>query len=85
MTRFAYGIRGSLPCHPGGNWCQAMAQPLDGGDVTMSRRFEGDDADTKANEAIQYHHKNGHWPREAEQVSDNVCQACGRRVVPEGM
>ena len=64
MSKFAYGIRGSLPCHPGGNWCQAMAQPLGGGAVTMSRKFEGDDADTRANEAIAHHNEHGRWPSE---------------------
>ena len=75
--RYAYGISGSLPCHPGPTWCQAIAQAQDGS-VSKSAKFEGDDADVRANEAIQHHYRHGKWPREMEAQEVEVCEYCGK-------
>ena len=81
MARYAYGIRGSLPCHPGPTWCQGMAQALDGptaGQITMSARIEGDGADEVVNEAIEHHRRTGLWPREVGESAEPRCKRCGK-------
>lgn len=79
MSRHSYHVVASLPCHPGGNWCQGHATAPDG-TVTKSRRFEGDDADQKVNDAIIHHYRNGKWPREMEDTEPVICEHCGKTI-----
>lgn len=36
----------------------------------------------QAVEAIQFHHKEGKWPREVEEVPVEICNECGRPIPP---
>ncbi len=77
---YRFGIR-SNRCE---GWHQAVATPVNGGEVRLSRRFPNPEA---AMDAVRYFVAHGRFRREEEEAAAveevEVCLACGQPLPAE--